>query len=487
MLAVALGMLAFSVACGSSSSSNNPPLTGKFTNASLNGQYAYALTGQAYGLSSGNGAFREAGSFTADGNGNITTGNDDFVSGTGPSANSTNGSYSINNDGTGALVLNLAGGSIQFAISMIDDSRVYLIEMDTFANAAGLAERQDSSAFINPSGTYVFRMHSTSTSQGSVARVGTLALGGGSATGNEDLLQGSTGTLTSATLTGSVSAPDVNGRGTASFTDNFGITNAYTYYVVDSSRINFLETDAGPVGGGRGEKQTVSSFTAANLNGGFAFGSRGDTLANLGGANSVGQFSANGNGTISSGAYDSAQDGNIISNATLTGSYTMGANGRAVLTLNPSGGTPIQVVAWLLSSSRGFYLINTTSRVEDGSFDQQTSASFSNSSFNGQYAFFMDGYDSVSPPLISRAGTIIPDGNGNISLNDFAVNRMGSLNNAGFLTGTYSTSANGRVAGPVTGLTNALVIYMISGNQGYMLLGDAGAEVSGAVALQTSP
>jgi len=487
MLSAILGLLAFGVACGSSSSSNNPPITGKFTNASLTGQYAYSLTGQAYGLSSGNGPFREAGSFTADGNGNITTGNDDFVSGTGPSTNGTSGSYAINNDGTGVMTLNLAGGSINFAISMIDDTRVYLIEMDTFANSAGLAERQTSSAFTNLSGTYVFRMHSTSTSQGSVARVGTLTMSGGAVTGNEDLLQGSTGSLTSLTLTGSTSAPDLNGRGTASITDNSGITNSYIYYVVDSNRVNFLESDAGPVGSGRGEKQTVSSFTAGSLNGGFAFGSRGDTLANLGGANTVGAFTSNGSGTISSGAYDTAQDGVIVANAALTGSYTMGSNGRAVLTLNPTGGTPVQVIAWLLNSSRGFYLFNTTTRVEDGTFDQQTTTSFSNSTFNGQYAFFMDGYDSASPPLIDRAGTIIPDGNGNISLNDFAVNRTGALNNAGFLTGTYSTSSNGRVAGPVNGLTNALVIYMVSGNQGYLLLGDAGAEVAGQVALQVSP
>jgi hypothetical protein len=486
MLAGIVGLMAFGVACGSSSSSK-PPITGKFTNASLQGQYAYALTGQTYGLTSGNGPFREAGSLTADGNGNITTGNDDFVSGTGPSTNPTNGTYALNNDGTGVMVLNVAGGQINFAISMIDSTKFYLIEMDTFANSAGMAERQSSSSFTNPSGTYVYRMHSTSTSQGSVARLGTLTMGGGAVTGNEDLLQGSTGALSSLTLTGSTSAPDLNGRGTASFTDNTGITNAYVYYVVDSNRINFLESDAGPVGSGRGEKQTTSSFAAASLNGAFAFGSRGDTVANLGGANSVGAFSSNGGGTISSGAYDTAQDGNIVANAALTGSYTMGSNGRAVLTLNPSGGTPVQVIAWLLNSSRGFYLFNTTSRVEDGTFDQQSSNSFANSSFSGQYAFFNDGYDAASPPLISRAGTIIPDGKGNISLNDFAVNRTGSLNNAGFLTGTYSTSSNGRVAGPVNGLTNALVIYMVSSSQGYLLLGDAGAEVAGQVALQTSP
>jgi len=486
MLIGLVALLAFGVACGSSSSSN-PPINGKFTNASLKGQYAYVLVGQTFGLTSGNGPFREAGSFTADGNGNITTGNDDFVSGLGPSTNGTSGSYAINNDGTGAMTLNLAGGSINFAISMIDGTKVYLIEMDTFANAAGMAELQTSSAFTNPSGTYVFRMHSTSSSQGSVARVGTVTMGGGAITGNEDLLQGSNGSLSSLTLTGSATGPDLNGRGTMSLTDNTGITDTFIYYVVDASRINFLESDAGPVGSGRGEKQTVSSFTTGNLNGGFAFGSRGDTLANLGGANSVGAFTSNGGGTISSGAYDTAQDGNIVANAALTGSYTIGSNGRAVLTLNPAGGTPIQVIAWLLSSGRGFYLINTTSRVEDGTFDQQSTTSFSNSSFNGQYAFFMDGFDSASPPLIDRLGTIIPDGNGNISLNDFAVNRTGSLNNAGFLSGTYSTSSNGRVAGPVNGLTNALVIYMVSGNQGYLLLGDAGAEVAGAVSLQTSP
>ena len=474
----------FCAACGNSNNGTNVPVTGKFSNASLNGQYAYVLNGTYFGTTVTNGPFREAGTFTADGNGNITSGQDDFVQGGAPFSTAVTGTYSLNNDGTGFVTLNLSGGSISLGVTLIDDTKLYLIEADSFANGAGMAERQDSTAFsAAPSGTFAFRVHSSSASGGSVGSVGAITASAGSITGNEDVLRASA--LISPTLTGSISAPNTSGRGTLSLSDSTGSTASYIYYVVNGSTFNLLESDAGPLGSGRAEKQTAGPYSVGSLSGGFAFGSTGDTTANTGGIDTVGAFTSNGSGSISAGSLDAVQDGNPTVDATFTGTYTMSATGRAVVGFNQSGAI-VQRIFWMVSPARAFFLVDNPTRVEDGTVDQQTTTSFSNSTVNGQYAFFMDGFDSVSPPLVDRVGTLSGDGAGNLQLNYF-VNRTGITNAPGFLTGTYSVGSHGRVAGSVSALSTNIVLYMVSSNNGYLLLADPGAQLAGAAGLQTSP
>ena len=483
-LGTALILLVFSLGCGNSSTTN-VPVKGNFTNASLQGQYAYVLNGSYFGSTVTNGPFREAGTFTADGNGNITTGQDDFVQGGAPFSTAVTGTYSLNNDGTGFITLNLSGGSIVLAATLITDSKLYLIEADSFANGSGVAERQDSTAFsAAPSGTFTFRTHSSSASGGSVGSVGTLTVTAGAITGTEDVLRASA--LLSPTLTGSISAPNTSGRGTMSLTDSTGSTSGYIYYVVNASTFNLLESDAGPLGSGRAEKQSGGPFTPASLSGGFAFGSAGDTTANTGGVDTVGAFTSSGSGTITAGSFDAVQDGNPTVDATLTGTYTMSSSGRAAVAFNQQSGATVQRIFWMVSPARAFFLVDDPSKVEDGTADQQTTTSFSNSTVNGQYAFFMDGFDSVSPPLVDRVGTLNGDGSGNLQLNYF-VNRTGITNAPGFLTGTYSVGSNGRVAGSVSALSTNIVLYMFSSSNGYLLLADPGAQLEGAAGVQTSP
>jgi hypothetical protein len=248
--------------------------------------------------------------------------------------------------------------------------------------------------------------------------------------------------------------------------------------------VNLLEADVGPLGLGRAEKQSAGPFSNGSLKGPFAFGSRGDTSTSTLGVNSAGAFNSDGNGNISSGSFDSVQDGTPIANASLTGNYAIAANGRATATLTPSGQSAIPEVFWMVSPVRAFFLVNAPGIVEDGTVDQQQGSSFSTGSLNGQYAFFMDGFDALNP-LLDRVGNLIGDGKGNLTLS-YSVNVAGATNSVA-LTGTYTAAANGRVAGTVTNLTGAMILYMVSNNQAYMILGDSGAEVSGQVMLQTSP
>ena len=480
LLCATLSLLVFSLSCGSNSL-NTVALTGNFSNASLSGQYAYSLSGTAVVSGTTSSApYSEAGVFTADGNGHITSGTDDFAQSGNFGSNPITGTYSLRKDGTGNinLVFGNGGGSIQFEVTLLNSSQFYLIETDTFATGGGSGEKQDTSAFSSaPSGTFVFRVHDSN----ATSNVGAMSVTGGTISGSEDVLP-LAGSLSSPTLSGTVNAPSSNGRGTLTLTNSGGTTSNFAYYVVSANKFRLLQTDLGVLALGSGEKQTATTFSPASLTGSFAFGSDGDTVATgLGGVHSVGVFTADGSGTISSGNYDSVRDGSQTTNVGLTGIYTVSSPGRAALTLNLQNGITIQNVLWMVSRSRAFFLVNDSSRVEDGTVDLQQGTSFSNSSLNGQFAFVMDGFDSQS--LVDRTGTLQADGNGNLNLNE-VLNRAGTISLPGFLPGTYTVSANGRVAGSVTNLSSNLVFYMISGNSGYLLQNDPGTEIAGTMGHQ---
>ncbi len=479
LLIAALALLLAAVACGSGTTVVNP--TGNFSKSSLSGTYVYSFAG-----TDTNGDYREAGLFTADANGNITAGSDDFAQGGSLATNATTGTYSIASDGTGTLTLVFPGtaGSINLAITMLSTSSLDLIEADTFANGAGSAEKQDTTAATTlPSGTFVFRLQSASSITGSSAAVGAMNLSGGSITGNDDVIRA--GTPQQLTLSGIVVAPSSNGRGTLALTDSGGVTTNLVYYVVNAGTLRFLQSDGAALSLGRGEKQTLATFTTASLSGGFAFGSGGDTASNQGGAQTVGAFTTDGNGNITAGAYDSQQDSVTASNVSFTGNYTIASNGRAQVSFTPAGGTGIVIphVFWLVSPNRAMFLETTLNKVESGTADKQNPTTFANSNLGAQAALVMHGFDTE---LVDRVGTLTPDGKGNVTLN-YLLNRGGTVTAPGTLPGTYTVSSNGRTVLNVNSLTTNLVLYLVSNNSGYLLQGDTGTEISGQVAQQTSP
>jgi hypothetical protein len=483
-LALSLSLMSLSLltACGSSRSSlNGGTGTGKYSNASLSGQYVYQLSGE--DLNQGSAPYREAGVFTADGKGNITGGSDDFSEGASGAGNSSvSGTYNIANDGTGGMVLNFSsGGSITLGVTLISSSDVYLIEADTTLNASGLAEKQDSTAIASiPSGTFVFRIQTTSTSQGSAAMVGGMTVASGGVSGSEDLNRA--GASSSATLTtGLLNSPDSFGRSSGSFSDSTGVTLTFNYYIVDRNNIRFLISTPGVNGLGSAEMQT----STAGLSGSYAFGSKGDDSYSLGGVKTVGRFTASA-GSITAGAFDSVEDAVPTAGASFSGTYTS-SNGRSVVTL----GSGIQRVFWTVSSSRAFFLTTADpanpSNVEEGTADLQQSASFSNASLKGQYAFSMEGFDATNNFFVDRVGWLQWNGSTTLSLSE-EVNDSGSGGQtSGILSGSYSVANNGRATGTITSFSqssNDVVVYLVSGSAGYLLQNDAGLEISGQMSQQ---
>jgi hypothetical protein len=493
-LAASVVALAFLVACSNSNNNSTgvkcPGDTGSFSNSSLaaGSQWTYELSGFQPTPGGSVTPYREAGVFTVDGNGNITSGTDDFyqqgVNTTGAISTGITGKYNITANGTGTMTVTLPNaGSLTWAITLTGSNAFYIIEADTFANAHGRAVQQTASAFAAPSGTLAFRAHALGSVSGFSSVVGEVTVSGGNVTsGSADVLSG--GVEFTTTVTGSFAAPDSTGRGSATL--NYGLGSfTFEYYVIDANTVNLFETDTNNLALGRMEMQTgAGTFVNASLSGPFAFGSRGDiNVSGIHAVNSVGALVLDGAGSITSGTYDFVQDGTPGSVLSLTGTYSVtNANGRVAITLNPTGANQVSEVAYLVSPTRAFFLVNDLSKVEDGTADQQSSTSFSNSSLSGQFGFVMGGYDPTD--FVDRTGPLHSDGAGNLSLAE-VLNRTGLVTTPGCLAGTYSVAPNGRVAANIPSLSSNLVLYMVSTDQAYLLQGDAGTEIFGGAAIQS--
>jgi len=448
---------------------------GNFSNASLNGQYVYQIEGFDFSNSVNGVPYREAGVFTANGSGGITSATDDFSEGSTVFPTTSTGSYAISKDGTGSLSFNNALGTINLAVTMVSASKVYLVEGDTVLNAGGLAEKQDATVIAAaPSGTFVFREHDLNALQ-SVGSVGAFTVSGGVVSaGSEDVNRG--GVLTSLTFTaGSFNAPNpVTGRGSGTLTDSSPASSSFFYYIVDANNVRFLSGTSGITGSGRAEKQSGMP----TLSGSYAFGSEGDTLKFLSGVNGAGRFTAS-SGTITGGARDTVQDGNTSANVAFTGTYTQAANGRVAVALSTTANS--NLVVWMISPSRGFFVVNDPNTIQEGTVDLQQTATFSNATMNGQYGLVMDGFDAGGAK--DRVGTLQWDGSGKLILNEFS-NANGVITVPIVLSGRYSVSSNGRTTGSINTLSNNLVFYLVSGSDAYVVQNDSGVQIDGTVSKQ---
>ncbi len=495
-LLTALGLLLFALGCGSNGSS----ATGPYSTSSLKGSYVVRLSGNDSFLDSNNNLqsemYTETLVMTADGSGNLT-GVEDFNSslpavGFSPGTAFT-GTYQVAKDGNGSMQINFsspASGQINLSFTLVSTAKFYVVEADAFsnfsANAAGVGVKQDTTALAAaPSGTYVTRVHQPLAAVSS-ATVGALTLNNTTVTGTTDVLRNHT-FLPQLTLTGTVTAPDSNGRGTLIYTDSASASTAYRYYVIDANTFWLMGSDDTQLGTGEAERQASGNLALA---GNYAFGSSGDTDTTFGAARTVGVFTASA-GSINGGGLDSVQDSISTFDQAFTGTFTQNG-GRVDATINPTGLPAEQQIFWMVSPSRAFFLIAATNKVEDGTIDMQQQNTFSTTDLNSQfaYALVMDGFSSNL--LLTRVGTLFADGKGNLALNEEANsfepgNPPGLINDPGTLPGTYQVRNDGRVTAAISTLSSNLILYMVGPGQAYILQNDPNVEISGQVSLQTSP
>ena len=451
--------------------------------AALNGNYAFTFTGV-----SGNGTtssvFGAVGRFTADGAGNLTSG-ELVTNGAGAGATSPQpftGTYSIGADNRGVMTLNFSGSSARLAFAMMANGNAQFIEFDASGGAgtigSGTMEKADTTAYSTAriTGDYAFGAAGFDNGNNRAAIEGRFTSNG---TGTLSNAAGDVNgygtdypmTFTAANYTVSNTA---TGRGTMRLAFTFGgtpDTMNFVFYVVNSGKLFVMESDivttATPLLNGVVVQQhtPTGGFTNASLNGNMVV-----TLTGHSACGSVsgvpkavaGLLTTNGSGALSL-TYDEnfCSAPNSVTGA--AGTYSVASNGRVPITI---GG--YSLVAYLVNTNQIFLFVSD-SNVLFGTGEPQAAVSFTNSTVKGTYAGYAT--NPVSFKVVVFSGEFAADGaspTGNTTGAEDIGAPSGPVSGAAFKA-TYSVSpspTNGRGTMAVTSGTGGnAIIYMISASK----------------------
>ncbi|HEY2498681.1 MAG TPA: hypothetical protein VGK24_16595 [Candidatus Angelobacter sp.] len=472
-IAVAALLLAVT-GCGGGNSISFPAPQGGFANTALRGPFAFSYTG-----SDGGGFLAVAGSFQADGAGNITSGTQDTNSAIGVTTNvAVTGTYSVRADGRGSITLNSTAGNSSLDFVIVAGGHALVTRFDASATGSGTIDQQTTSAFSNAAlaGSFAFDLSGIDGVGNPLAVAGnfTSDATGTLTTGIDDSnLNG--GVITNDPMTGSIPVA-ASGRGTATLNTTRG-SLAFAYYVVDANHLKLVETNSAPVLGGEAFRQT-GTFSNASLSGPFAFTIAGADVLSASPFAAGGILTSDGAGNISSGLEDFNDAGSVSTNIGLTGTYSVAANGRGTLTMTTGLGTFTFV---LYPSSGGVLVLETDVQfLTSGTALQQQSAAFTNATLTGTYGMNFSGvtsngeFDSIAEFTsdgVSKLSGIIDQ------------NNAGAISFGQGFSGAFSTASNGRTTmSAQTGMgTQNLVVYMVDGTRALFVEIDPSAIAAGDI------
>ena len=484
----------------------------------LQGQYAFSLKGEDF--------FDAAhypqepktivGSFRADGLGNlegavdivlVTTSGQALTGAISPSHAKIAGAYTVGADGRGSLALfstdpnvGLGDGyflpTCRFALGTVVQgvaTQGRIIEFDsspvntgfTWMAVTGTIEKQDPSAFSTTAINGDFSFGFSADSFSAFAAVGRFH-----ADGSGNISAGSLDTnatpllLSNQSFTGSYGSVDGDGRGSAILVIP-GVGNVTTaFYVVSNTELLFIGAGIPDNGGtvhngsvaysgffaGPALRQTGGPYTNASLSGSSVFQLTGMNASGTSTEELIaGEFVADGKGNLT-GVMDENINGSVSLNTVITGSYTIGANGRGTLTPQ-GGGEPF--VLYMVSPGQAFLLDPPPGDPQIGLLQPQASGPFSNTSISGTFLggtlLIAEVFDSLSAGTVTAAGEFTFDGAGNgsgtgdLSASRYINSTVGYMSPDQPFAATYTIAANGRGTMTVTSLAGGpYVLYVIS-------------------------
>ncbi len=270
----------------------------------------------------------------------------------------------------------------------------------------------------------------------------------------------------------------INAAGTVDQTTTYAIAvKAPVSPATITTQGSLIESDSNTLAGSKGSgtllAQTTSSF-ANGLKGSYAFGLQGDTPCSpsctvglvAGPVATVGQFTTNGAGSITSGMADTNDATTNTASAALTGTYTTAdTNGRLQLSMTTAGTSaasyPTDYAVYLVDASHAFILSRDTHAsyiLLAGTATAQTSTAFSKASLNAPFIGYENSYS--NPGLL---GTTLQNV---LNLSTATIFRgvggtgssSGTCNITNVDTGGTTALLNGLtgILGSVTGLSNLL-------------------------------
>ncbi len=481
-----------------------------YSTSSLQGQFAFSMAG-----SNASGHFFRAGSFVADGAGNLSTVTEDTNNGSSATTTpiTTTGAYTVGADGRGTLQFNDGLTPASFNYVLVNGSQLQIIGFDASGTAAGQASAQDASTFSGAplsalSGTYVFDFAGVDGSNG-LSQIGEFNADGAGhvKSGSIDINDG--GALSQFPIFGnqtvctsppsSLSTYSIssNGRGTLTLTTcAAGPTLTLNFYVVSRGSAKFVGTDTvKQVAGFTSQRAPNVALDATALNGNYAFVLAGSAPG--GPIATAGSFSANGTGCLkaNTGVLDENVNGTASPDLSFSalpssdpvcpldaGKYTVASSGRGTINFQTSIRT-YSLVFYLGAAGSAVVQEIDAGYSSDGNFTLQQSAAFTLASIQGNYAIETSGISGSS--LQVSTGQIGADGAGALSSGKIDTNTGGTLVSGQTVTGSYSApAANGRTTFLLNSLTPNYAAYVVSPTQVYILGIQSGQLAVGALLRQ---
>lgn len=447
-------------------------------NAELHGNYAFDFSGVS-GNTNVFSVYAAVGRFTADGAGNLSSGELDTNGvGGGSTAQAFTGTYAIGADQRGVMTLDIGGGTATLAFAMMANGNAAFIKFDAAGGSgtigSGTIEPADTTAYSTSriAGDYAIGVAGQDNVNNRAAIVGRFTSNGAGTLANPAGDVNAYGTaypmsFTSATYTVSDAT---HGRGVMNLTFTFGGSPDslnFVFYVVNAGKLLVMERDmvspSSPLlSGAVLQQQTpAGGFSNASLNGNMVLHMTG--MSACGSGNGVpkavaGLLTAAGNGTLSL-TYDENYCRAPASITGFAGTYAVASNGRTTLTL---GG--YRLVSYLVNFNDALLFVSD-SNVLFGLLEPQTPGTYTSGALNGAYA----GY--ATNPVDFAVNVFSGEFNANGSTLTGTEDRglsSGAVSGATF-SGSYSVSAsptNGRGMMTITsGSGGTAVIYMISSSK----------------------
>jgi hypothetical protein len=250
--------------------------------------------------------------------------------------------------------------------------------------------------------------------------------------------------------------------------------------------------------------QSNSGANNAELNGNYSFTFSGIT-GSSGGSSvfaAVGRFTADGSGNITGGELDSngVGPGAVLTAQAFTGTYSIGADNRGVMTLNIPGGAKF-AFAMTANGNAQFIEFDASGgagTIGSGKIEKSDTSAYSAAAISGEYAFGADGFDN-SNNRAAIAGRFTSNGAGALSNEAGDVNAYGTTSSMTFSSANYTVSdtATGRgtinfafsIGGSPFNLN--FIFYVVNAGKLFAMVSDAVSAstplLNGVVLRQQSP
>ncbi len=501
-------------ACGGGTNITPPPPAGGFSNASLNGQYAFSMVG----VDTKSAYLARVGSFFADGNGSITAALADVVEGNSGATQVTytGGTYSIRQNGTGLMTFT-GQNSLQLSITLVSSAQGNMVQTDLADATSGSFSLQTPSAFTLNSLNGNFVLDSTGVSfsptlvtplsiAGQIALDGNGNVTGGTLDENDGTLTGPIAPQPGTYQIDSSGAGTTFGRGTITFD-----ARSFAFYIVNSTHIKLLEEDIAAATQGDANLQSGAIPTQNSaVNGSFVFLVNGAFLVGSQGLIArMGRFTTDGMGGMTNisfdqnyaGNYTHVSQGSNITNASFAIDTAHAGSGRGTFTFTDSNLGLLSYVFYFSSPTQAIIQEVTPHVVADGPMQAQVGAPFSNATLAGNYEFYWNGIQTERQNLVPSSESFV----GQYVLSSATKNNItgvmdyteqgttgstlySSIGIAGTLTLDSDGSANNGlqvVSGSPSSTTFNFVAYVVSPSTAYAICTDS-TRITTAIATQQS-